>query len=345
MPTVAEIAAAQAGTLLKGPLSKGVKMLTKGGQEIVFKRYSKFVLPLDGFVFWVNDSILNASTMAAVQELIAAGLTAFPSSDEDVMKTVQGSVHWAVDQTQALDETLAVNEIVFSTFDRVLDFRDVGPSTLWLGSFDNMRFSFNEQGRFFEQSGLYHYIGHALYPALATQIIDDPVVFDSKSLVVSNSLSLWLALNTRPQIYSFVTQPLVPFYPSYAVPDNIVAPYVVVHIEPDRTNPIQAIPGCPPGTGSEQLMVDSVRLVMYGLRNDQAIDLHNFILQYSLFTDAIGIMETTGVRDEKRTQSELNIIAMKKSIDFKVSYYQSRVNSLSRQLIKSALVTYNPQGV
>jgi len=48
------------------------------------------------------------------------------------------------------------------------------------------------------------------------------------------------------------------------------------------------------------------------------------------------------MKDEKVTQPEFGIIAMKKSITFKVSYYQNTVNDVALKLIKSVFVSYNP---
>jgi len=42
------------------------------------------------------------------------------------------------------------------------------------------------------------------------------------------------------------------------------------------------------------------------------------------------------MQDDKRTQSELGVIATKKVIEFEVSYYQMRANSVARSLITSA---------
>ena len=51
----------------------------------------------------------------------------------------------------------------------------------------------------------------------------------------------------------------------------------------------------------------------------------------------IGIMNLPIVRDEKRTQSELGTLAMKKIIDYEISYHQNRVNTVARQVIKSTI--------
>jgi hypothetical protein len=44
-------------------------------------------------------------------------------------------------------------------------------------------------------------------------------------------------------------------------------------------------------------------------------------------------------KDAKRGQVEIGAIAQKKAIVFEVDYYQSRMNSISQQLITSAFLT------
>jgi len=55
-----------------------------------------------------------------------------------------------------------------------------------------------------------------------------------------------------------------------------------------------------------------VRITLFGVRNDQALDFVACVNQYSLDYDMFGVMNMPTIRDEKRTQAELNVIAMKK---------------------------------
>jgi len=48
------------------------------------------------------------------------------------------------------------------------------------------------------------------------------------------------------------------------------------------------------------------------------------------------------MQDEKMTQSELGIMAQKKVITFEVSYYQTTVNDIARQLIEHAFMEITP---
>ena len=49
------------------------------------------------------------------------------------------------------------------------------------------------------------------------------------------------------------------------------------------------------------------------------------------------------VQDERVTQNELNIIAMRKTIKFKVNYYQQRMRNVARRLITSAIPSIYPE--
>jgi hypothetical protein len=51
------------------------------------------------------------------------------------------------------------------------------------------------------------------------------------------------------------------------------------------------------------------------------------------------------VQDEKRTQAELATIAMKKTIVFEVSYHQSRINDVARQLLLNVIPNFYVDGV
>jgi hypothetical protein len=79
---------------------------------------------------------------------------------------------------------------------------------------------------------------------------------------------------------------------------------------------------------------------MYGLGNQKALDFQDYVFQYSLNTDVIGVMNMPVIRDEKRTQSEMSVVAMKKSFEIEISYYQTRVNNVARQFIRSAIPTF-----
>lgn len=331
MPSIAE--AQTAGTPMKAALDAGLETLSLN-QEITFNPYVRLVLPLDGFVFYVRAELLSASA------LYGAGLygaTAFSQSprDFDILPSIsaKGSLHFSVDLLQQVDQTLANNHIIFSSEQSVRELDDINPNVLYIGEFQGKQFAFRMQDQFYEQASLWHYRGDAINGAMAAQIIDDPAIFDSSSVVTSNSLAIWLTLNK-----------IMPMYPSFLVPANVLSPYAAVDIDPNQTEAIQSAPSFNARGDHYQLVKDHVKITIYGLRNFNALDFQDYVFQYSLDTDNIGVMSMPVIRDEKRTQPELAAIAMKKTFELDVSYYQTRIHNIARQFIKSCVPTYYPQG-
>jgi hypothetical protein len=253
---------------------------------------------------------------------------------------VPGSFHYAEERRQSEDETITVNRVIFTTFQDVDDLDMVGPNTMYLGTFDEIRFSFSQRRNYYKQANVFHYLGDAVYPAMATQIVDSRVGFDVQSRVVSNSLPVWLALNAY--VHSALTPWIVPrqvfpVFPSFAVPDNEPPPYASIHIEPEDTESIGAAPFIDQLSGHTQITQDRVRVTFYGLRNASALDFLDAVNVFSMNTDLIGLMNSPTVRDEKRAQAEQGILAQKKTAEFLVSYYQTRVNDFAQQKILSAV--------
>ena len=308
MATATESAqAAAGGGQFAADLAAGVALISET-QTITFTTYVKQVLPLDGFVFWIR-----------------ADLTTVPVPLYTA--TVQGSLHYATtfgqDQTQSID----VNRVIFTSTADVDIFNTVNPQTLLVGDIDGLRFSFSSRGSFYRQSGLYHYQGDALYPEMATQLIDDLADLPDQLAVVSNSLPLWLSLDAY-----------CPMYPSYLVPPNITPPWCSVHIEPSDTRALQPVPYISANRSHYQLASDRVYLTFYGLKNNAALDFQDYINTYSLNTDNFGLMNEPIMRDEKKLQAELGTISQKKTIEYEICYYQTRIQSLALQLITSASI-------
>ena len=276
--------------------------------EIHFVRYVRRVLPLDGFVYYL-----------AVEEMVVAG-----------------SLHRSLTKRQLEDETIAVNFVIFTTQQEVQPFNSIAPDTLWVGRHQAIKFAFSQQQSYFRQANLFHYRGEAVYPVMESQLVDASSGIDGTALIVSNSLPAWLALQTYGPIWLQPTNPGLVLYPSYAVPDNLRPPYGVVHIEPDNTDAMQAIPAWDATFTQTQLARDRVLITLYGLDNSAAQDFLALIINYSRDTDAIGLANTPTVRDHKRIQTELGLLAMKKTIEFEVNYTQQRINDLARQLLIEA---------
>lgn len=296
-------------------------------QEITFELHIRWVLPLDGYVFWLGTGHSVA---------------------------VKGSLHISADKQQREDETIAVNRVVLTTGDAIQEFNVIGPEQMWVGEIAGVKFAFSRSGPRYRQAGLYHYNGEAVYPALANMLVPVGNQFPKSTLIVSNSLPIWLALKTYTPIWLVPDNPEIQLYPSFLLPDNLRPPYGAVHIRETRI--LQAIPRLGPtrpqgnaalgtvtGTTLDsthwQLVADSVRITLYGLTNQQSLDFLDTIMRYSRDQDLIGIMSVSPMRDEKRTQAELGILAMKKVIDLEVSYYQTRANDTARELIEHALVS------
>lgn len=308
MPSIAESLNSQ--SQLADTLAAGVKTLSLD-QQITFTQYSQNTIPTDGYVFYVNT---GATT------------------------TIQGSLHYATDRRQNEDETIDIDRVIFTALEQIDVFNEAAPGDLFIGTFDGLQFSFSARGSFYKQANLYHYVGNAVYPALASQLVDSPSDLPAGP-IVSNSLPIWLAQTT------FETT-TIPVYASYLVPANVVPPYVTVHIEPSLTEvpsfPIDVWPGNPsPLTAlqpmpSTQLAKDRVRLTLYGFTSQQAIQYFHALIEYSLNTDNFGFGNSPAIRDEKRTQTELGVIAMKKTIEIDAWYFQSTADAIARRLILEA---------
>jgi len=93
-------------------------------------------------------------------------------------------------------------------------------------------------------------------------------------------------------------------------------------------------------SSTTQLARDRVRLTTFGVRNDAVQAFIAAINRQSVDFGVVGVMNVPIVRDEKRTQVELEILAMKKTIDFEVSYYQKGINNFAVQYIKSVIPTF-----
>lgn len=325
-------------TPLNGALTQSLKTLSRD-QKVIFTKYTKFVLPADGYVFWVASNL---------------------------RVTVAGSLHYGINKEQREDETIAVNRVIFTSEQKIQHFDAIDPNTIFIGKHEGLKFAFSRQGDFYQQTELWHYIGDAVYPALESQLVESEAALSALEPIVTNSLPIWLGQNQFGTVY-----------PSFLVPDNVQPPYIVAHIEPDGTEALQAFPlfnmnitgtsaaigffqigasaigeselnyGTPvPGqTGmfyqpSSQLMRDHVRLTLYGFTNQTAIQFFVSLMQYSMNTDDFGFMNSPAIKDDKRTQVEMSMIAQKKHIDIVASYYQGTANAIAQRLILEASCSF-----
>ena len=303
---------------LQASLAAGVASISNN-QTVTFTQYTKKVLSQDGYVFWVKTAISQSFT---------------------------GSLHFVTHTEQVEDETIGINNVIFTATEEVTIFNSINPQTLWIADYTtpggSILIAFSDRASFYQQAGLYHYGGFAVYPALQAQLVQSSADLPVEP-IVSNSLPIWLSQNQS-----------WPVYPSFLVPDNVTPPYIVAHIEPKDTIalgpfPIYQWPGTPnPPTAlqpmaSSQLMQDRVRLTLYGLNNQQAIQYYVSLIEYSTSDDenggTFGFCNSPSIMDEKRTQSEITAIAMKKTIEIMASYYIGTADAIARRLILSASIS------
>ena len=301
---------------LRSTLSSGLDVIDEN-QLVTFNLYRRMVLPADGFVFWVRADIIASGAVSPLPEQTALTFQA------------RGSLHHTTTNRQDPDESFSTHRMIFTSKDPVNDLAEVAPNTMYLAETNGMRYTFSTRNMWYKQAALHHYSGDAVYPTMASQIIEKLEDLNLRNVVVSNSIPIWLKFGQ-----------LFPVYPSLLVPDNIEPPYAVINIDDGDTTPIASGP-IRDGTGSRwQLVKDAVRVVTYGVRNDTIMDWIDMIQDYALSNPSImGIMNSPIPRDGRRGQTEISALAQKKVISFDVNYYQNRMAQLSRQLITDAIIS------
>ena len=317
------------GLPLANALAAGLSDISYSA-TVSFSVYVRTVLPLDGFVFWVRADLLN--------DAMQSGLSCSGSVGAATIE-VPGSLHISTETIQKEDQNVDVSTVVFTTQAEVRPFHEAAQNYVWIGSFQGIRFGINTRNNYYQQAGLHHYVGSTIVPTIESQIIDDASEISDQDLIVSNSLPFFLAMSSQTALYEWLTAPTVSFYPSFLSPDNMLPPYVAVHIPPNSTTALQQGPAFDVNGSRWQLVQETVHLTFYGLRNQQIMDVLDYIQQWSLVFDKFGIMNMPVVRDEKQEQPEIGAIAMKKTVTLQVNYYQQASRDISRQLILHCVPT------
>lgn len=300
-------------SLLAAALRDGLEQLDLN-QKVRFQGYTRVVLPLDKYIFW----------------------------QPTVEIVVKGSLHFSQEIQQREDETVGFATVLFTSEQPIVEFASAPTNTLWVARQGEFRYAFSQQQGFYSAAALWHYMGHSVYPALASQLLDAPGTIDPDQAVVTNSLPAWLAMSKYQSPYSDWFSNPITLYPSFMVAPNLEPPYGAVHIGQADTRSLQTVPWLSVNRSSYQLAVDKVRITLYGLQNNAAVDFLNFVIQWCENNpDTLGLMNMPIVMDGKRPQEELETIAMQKVIDFEVSYHQTRIAEVARQLIASVGITYN----
>jgi len=321
-------------------LQAGLRVLDEN-QTILFTRYNRFVLPIDGSVFWVRDGLVAESAKYNAARFNQAAYNQTQVSSAASTFRASGSIHYMTSASQQEADSATVNQIVFTSERQIEDMNEVGPEVMYLGTWQGVRFSFSRREMFFEQARLWHYAGQAVLATMETQIIDSLAGFDL-SAVVSDSLPIWLAMR-NPYIpvigLSGISFPLLP---SFLVTSNLEPPFVAIHIRQETTMAVSSAPAFDATMSQEQLIKETVRMTTYGLRNRQVLDLIRYVQSYCQCSEAMGISNMPVPRDEKQAQVELGVLAQKKTIEFEVNYLQSMARDETRQLILAATILCTP---
>lgn len=305
---------------LQEALHQGISDLSRD-QKLTFTQYTKHTFSEDGYVFWV----------------------AGPNTFE-----VKGSLHYGSETLQEEDQTIGQNAVIFTAEQEITAFNTISPTTIWICSYgvdsgEDIQIAFSRRAPLYEQAGIWHYSGFAVYPALKSQLVQSVSQLPIGP-IVSNSLPIWLNLPNIINTMPGVTASTAPVYASFLVPENVVPPYIVAHIEPGMTEALQQFPYLAYTVGgtvsqtlsSWQLTKDFVRLTFYGFTNADALLYQNALIEYSLNTDDFGFMSSPVMQDEKRTQSEISALAQKKTLTLNASYYMNTSDTIARKLIQSA---------
>lgn len=306
-------------TPLGAALKQGLDTLDLN-QTIEFTLYRRFVLPIDGYVYWVKDS-----TVPTLK--------------------VMGSLHYSSDLAQTDDNTQPTTRVVFTAQGLVRDFTEIAPTTLYMATFEGTQFAFSSLSPRFWQANLWHYVGKGNFSEYANLIVDDVADIPTEQ-IISNSLPSWLAMNgygtpPNPPWHVDIPFPPITLYPAFLSPMNEPPPYGVVMIEPEQTTSYVQAPTFDSRLNSEQLAHDRVTVTMYGATNRQAQDFLAAVNQYTLDTERFGIVGVPAIMrdDVKATVPETLLLAEKKHIVFEVSYLQQAQRDVARQLIEKVIVT------
>ena len=316
--SIATESASTAGQL-NSLLTSGFDFLDRD-ESVNFMQYTKYTFSQDGYVFWVAN----------------------PS----VTMTVEASLHYGTDRMQDEDETYGQNEFILSAKDEITEFNLISPTTMWIGTWPvssgaaTLQVMFSRRGPLYQAADVWHYSGTALIPSFSNLIVASESDLPAGP-IVSNSLPIWLSQNS-----------LAPVYPSFLVPDNAVPPYIVAHVEEDKTisiggsMPVYGWPGTPnpktalQQTPSVQQMRDFVRLTLYGFNNQQVWQYISSLYEYSLNpSNLFGFANTLIPKDMKKPQKEIAAIAMCKTIDAQCNYFSAAADVLARRLILSSIIS------
>jgi len=304
MPSISELSKAK--TELNAILEDGVSDISQD-QRVEFTKYVRKVLPLDGFVFWVNSALVN-------------------DDGKPTTKTVEGYIHLSTSSIQDETELYDQNAVIFTAKESIDDFNEVGADVLYIGTFFGVRFAFSRRTGLNTPADLYHYFGHAIYPLMESQIIDTQNDLDLENVVVSSSLPIWMGMTASG----------IQLFPAMLSDQNLIPPYATVKCS--DASGLASSYYLDKDSNQYQLAKETVKIFFTGLRNAAILDFLRYVTEYTLSPTAkLGITNIPIVQDERVPQNELNAIAQRKVITFEVNYYQHLMRETARKLILKAI--------
>ena len=341
MPSIDELLGDTATGPLNASLRAGIESIS-GKQQVTFVLYVRLVLPLDGFVFWVRSDLLSQEALlnsVGYDDTLLGQPAAIVTPAPVIVAT--GSLHYSSDKIQEANEVYSNNRVIFTSENPIhQDFNVISSEQMYIGTIDGIMFGFSSRGNYFRRAGINHYQGESIYPYMLSQIINELSDLSTDHAIVSNSLPFWLALNNYIPFYGFGNT--IPLYPSHLIQSNLRPPFGSVNVVPGSSKAIAAVPTLGPRYEHDQLVQETVQVVLYGANNDLGATFIDCVIQRSRDYDQFGLVNCPVLQDEHCTQNELSIIAQKKSVEFEISYWQHSSRNLARQIIGQAIPTITP---
>ncbi|HET8685026.1 MAG TPA: hypothetical protein VFM18_00005, partial [Methanosarcina sp.] len=93
-------------TQLNSALKDGLETLSLS-QALTFKLYNRYVLPVDGYVFWIRDQVATPVV-------------------------VKGSFHYGTRLEQNVDEYLGRNNVIFTSETEIQSFNSIQPNQIYI---------------------------------------------------------------------------------------------------------------------------------------------------------------------------------------------------------------------
>lgn len=295
-------------------------------EQITFNRYIRLVLPVDGFIFWVKQSLINPLS-PSLNGIALNELPDLTTIDDTIV--IDGLFHYSTQNQQDNSQIYAKNSVLFTSSKKLDDFNELGESELLIGSIDGIQFAFNNSGNYYQKAGVWCYQGEAINPVMRSQIIDDVGQFSAQK-ICNDSLPLFMSRS----LYA-------PIFPAFRGLQNLRPPYLSVDVL--ETKPYQQL-ASEETSERRQFCLDTVKVTCYGLNNNQVLDYIRYMVNEGVKNIDFGINNAPVAKKIDIPQSELNVTANAKEITFEVNYYQTRATEIAQKLIESALssVSINP---